>query len=91
MPAPSKRPGAAPGEVDLAMGEHNEDVKKWIFTHDASTLWANPGSCVVDLGAEGTPVIGIHFGGGTRPENFAHAAAAAAVQNELSKQGGVFV
>ena len=79
----------APGEIDLGLGEHPDDVRKWIFTHDASTLRGNSGSCVIDLAVEGTPAIGIHFGGLARDENYAHAAAA--LQQQLAEQNATFV
>jgi hypothetical protein len=64
----------APGQVALAAGEHPLDLEtKWVFTHDASTLAGNSGSCVVDLESDGATVVGIHFGGRRRLENFAHA------------------
>lgn len=78
----------APGEIDLGLGEHREDVRKWIFTHDASTLRGNSGSCIIDLTSNGTPAIGIHFGGLPRDENYAHAAAA--LQQQLVAQNATF-
>jgi hypothetical protein len=79
----------APGEIDLGIGEHSQDVRKWIFTHDASTLMGNSGSCIIDLTTEGTPAIGIHFGGLPRDENYAHAAAA--LQQQLVDLNATFV
>jgi V8-like Glu-specific endopeptidase len=46
-----------------------------VFSHDASTLGGNSGSAVVDLGSNGGSVIGLHFGGMSREQNWAHAVA----------------
>ena len=53
----------------------DKDTENWIITHDASTLIGNSGSCVVDLSDSGKRVIGLHFGGFWRKENYAHAIA----------------
>jgi hypothetical protein len=65
----------APGEVDHTVGEVEGDATPpRSFAHDASTLIGSSGSCVVDL-ADGETVIGLHFGGFARRENYAHALA----------------
>jgi V8-like Glu-specific endopeptidase len=53
-----------------------------VFSHDASTLGGNSGSCVVDLSQDGLRVLGLHFGGAARAQNWAHAA------SRLSEQLG---
>lgn len=65
----------APGRVDVAPGKFASDKKAWIFSHDASTLAGNSGSAVVDLGTDGGRLVGLHFGGLAREENWAHALA----------------
>jgi hypothetical protein len=65
----------APGHVDAGLGSVADGGKNWAFEHDASTLGGNSGSCIVDFG-DGLSVIGLHFGGGPRRENYAHALAA---------------
>ena len=65
----------APGRVDKAPGELAGDAKQWVFTHDASTLGGNSGSAVVDLSIDGSRIIGLHFGGVARKENWSHAVA----------------
>lgn len=63
----------APGLVELKLGEVAGDADPpWTFGHDASTLGGNSGACVVDL-TDGETVIGLHFGGRRRLQNYAHA------------------
>jgi Trypsin-like peptidase domain len=64
----------ATGHVDAGLGGLDDGGKNWAFAHDASTLGGNSGSCIVDFG-DGISVIGLHFGGGPRRENYAHALA----------------
>ena len=71
----------APGRIDAIPPVNPTDAKAWIFSHDASTLAGNSGSAVVDLGTDGGRVLGLHFGGVARDENWAHAFAK--LQNEL--------
>lgn len=66
----------APGRVTAATGQLPGDVKSWVFSHNGSTLGGNSGSCLVDLGIDGARVIGIHFGGEARVQNWAHSFAA---------------
>jgi hypothetical protein len=65
----------APGRVDKAPGDLMGDAKQWVFSHDASTLGGNSGSAVVDLSIDGSRIIGLHFGGLARQENWSHAVA----------------
>jgi hypothetical protein len=65
----------APGSIKAGPGEVANDGKKWICTHDASTLGGNSGSCVVDLGVDGFRIVGLHFAGVNRDQNWAHVAA----------------
>lgn len=62
----------APGQIDTGIGTVDDGGKQWVFEHDASTLAGNSGSMVTDF-ADGLTVIGLHFGGGPRQENYAHA------------------
>ena len=62
----------APGQIDAGIGTVDDGGKQWAFEHDASTLGGNSGSMVTDFG-DGSTVIGLHFGGGPRRENYAHA------------------
>jgi len=66
----------APGLVEAGAGQLAGDTRKWIMSHDASTLGGNSGSCVVDFGETGERVVGVHFGGRPRVENYAHVVAA---------------
>ena len=66
----------APGLIEAGPGQLVEDTRKWVMSHDASTLGGNSGSCVVDFGTNGERVVGLHFGGRPRVENYAHAVAA---------------
>jgi hypothetical protein len=79
----------APGAAVAVPGELANDSKKWVFTHNASTLGGNSGSCIVDLGIDGARVIGIHFGGLARDENWAHSFAA--VKPNVDGHGLTFV
>jgi hypothetical protein len=65
----------APGSIKAGPGQVANDAKQWICTHDASTLGGNSGSCVVDLGQDGFRIIGLHFAGANRQQNWAHVAA----------------
>jgi hypothetical protein len=74
----------APGQIDAGIGTVDDGGKQWAFEHDASTLAGNSGSMVVDF-ADGSTVIGLHFGGGPRRENYAHAFAM--LKSELATLG----
>jgi serine protease len=79
----------APGVVKAGAGEVANDLKKWICTHDASTLGGNSGSCVVDLSGDGFRVIGLHFAGANREQNWAHVAAR--LRDQLSCFSATFI
>jgi hypothetical protein len=64
----------APGYVDAVPADVAGGLDR-VFTHDASTLGGNSGSCVVEFRVEGLAVIGLHFGGLQREENYAHSIA----------------
>jgi serine protease len=64
-------PGFVQDDPDTAEDEGHHRV----FTHDASTLGGNSGSCVVEFRLEGRAVVGLHFGGRPRDHNYAHAIA----------------
>jgi hypothetical protein len=66
----------APGLVEAGAGQLAGDARLWVMSHDASTLGGNSGSCVVDFGVNGERVVGLHFGGQPRVENYAHVVAA---------------
>lgn len=65
----------APGEIDRAFGTAAGKTGETVFTHDATTLGGNSGSCVVDLGNDGRLVVGLHFAGRAKTENYAHSGA----------------
>jgi len=71
----------APGLVEAGAGQLAKDKKGWVMSHDSSTLGGNSGSCVVDFSDTGERVLGLHFGGQPRVENWAHVLAA--VKDEL--------
>jgi hypothetical protein len=79
----------APGRVTTGAGQMGGDPRHWIFAHDASTLGGNSGSCVADLTQDGLRVIGLHFGGAAREQNWAHVAAR--LHDALAANGGTFV
>lgn len=70
----SKR--CAPGLIEAGPGQLLADARQWVMSHDASTLGGNSGSCVVDFQQDGASVLGLHFGGRARVENWAHVLAA---------------
>jgi hypothetical protein len=63
----------APGQIMSAAGEVDGDPRRWVITHDASTLGGNSGSAVVDYDADGRTLLGLHFAGHHRRQNWAHA------------------
>ena len=71
---------ASPGEIDLTTGGIPGDTPHWTMTHDATTLGGNSGSCVIGFD-EPLAVLGLHFGGSWRRENYAH------VVTALSRDG----
>jgi hypothetical protein len=79
----------APGNVKRGAGQVANDGKSWICTHDASTLGGNSGSCVVDLSSDGFRIVGLHFAGTNREQNWAHVAGR--LQDGLSNFSARFV
>ena len=79
----------APGLILRAPGQPQGDSKHWVAAHDASTLGGNSGSCVVDFGNDGARVVGLHFGGRFRVDNFAHAVAK--LKADLGPLGATYV
>jgi hypothetical protein len=61
----------SPGEIAIGIGGFAGDQRRWAFTHDATTLAGNSGSCVIRLGARFS-VCGLHFGGAPKRQNLAH-------------------
>jgi V8-like Glu-specific endopeptidase len=59
------------------------------FSHDCSTLGGNSGSCVIDL--ETHRVIGLHFSGGYRENNYAVALWKLTADDLLARAGVQFV
>lgn len=66
----------APGFVEAGAGQLFDDHRKWVMSYDSSTLAGNSGSCVVDLSGNNALVVGLHFGGRSRAENWGHVLAA---------------
>lgn len=66
----------APGRVTGGLGDIAGDaMPPRDFSHDASTLGGNSGSCIVAM--DGTwDVVGLHFGGRQQIANYGHAMAA---------------
>ena len=79
----------APGQVDRLPGQIAGDIHNWAFSHDASTLQGNSGSCVVDLTHDGARVVGLHFAGISREQNYAHSLAA--LREQLSQFPVAFI
>jgi hypothetical protein len=64
----------SPGRVEQPTGVPG-DIRHWVFTHDATTLGGNSGSCVIRF-FDRLGVAGLHFGGATLTANYAHSLAA---------------
>jgi hypothetical protein len=62
----------SPGEIDRGFGTAADGTGETVFTHDATTLGGNSGSCVVDFAIDGQLVAGLHFAGAPKKQNFAH-------------------
>lgn len=71
----------SPGRVEKATAVEG-DTRHWVFTHDATTLGGNSGSCVVRL-VDVLGAAGLHFGGQTLTENYAHSLAAVRASKAL--------
>jgi serine protease len=71
----------SPGRVERAH-EIEGDTRHWIFTHDATTLGGNSGSCVVRF-VDVLGAAGLHFGGQTLTANYAHSLAAVRASGAL--------
>ena len=65
----------APGRVSQ-LPEMITDGQSRVFAHDCSTLVGNSGSAIVDLASDGHRLMGVHFGGISREDNFAYSMAA---------------
>jgi glutamyl endopeptidase len=63
----------APGRITAAAGELADDPRRWIITHDASTLGGNSGSALADYDGDGQTLLGLHFAGYHARQNWAHA------------------
>ncbi len=79
----------APGIIKSGSGDVTNDGKKWICTHDASTLGGNSGSCIVDVSTGAQRVVALHFAGANRAQNWAHAVAR--LHDQLSANSATFV
>lgn len=62
----------SPGEIMVVAGGVPDGGRRWVFTHDATTLGGASGSCVIRLSGGEARVIGLHFGGAWLKHNFAH-------------------
>lgn len=64
----------APGEIMEGPGglPAGSDPRRWILTHDCSTLGGNSGSAVVNLDSDGRTTLGLHFAGYHERRNWAH-------------------
>ncbi|MNP03748.1 hypothetical protein D3C76_956440 [compost metagenome] len=67
----------SPGEIMLASGQSERDARKWMLTHDATTLGGCSGSFIVNQD-DPMGVVGLHFGGHWMRENYAHSMGALA-------------
>jgi hypothetical protein len=78
----------APGFVDKDPDTFDDGGHKRVFTYDPSTLGGNSGSCVIEFLVQGKAVVGLHFGGLQRDENYAHSIAR--IEEVLAQHGALF-
>ena len=62
----------SPGLVMTSSEAVPDSPKHWVFTHDATSLGGNSGSCVLSFDHD-LDVAGLHFAGNWLRANFAHA------------------
>ena len=62
----------APGRVVIGPGVLAGDVNLQVMTHDASTLGGSSGSPIFDLTRHPERVVGLHYAGEFKKENYAH-------------------
>lgn len=62
----------SPGLVLTSPATLPDSPKRWVFTHDATSLGGNSGSCVLSFDRE-LDVAGLHFAGDWLRANYAHA------------------
>jgi hypothetical protein len=62
----------SPGLVLTSSGAVSDSPKRWVFTHDATSLGGNSGSCVMSFD-HNLDVAGLHFAGDWLRANYAHA------------------
>lgn len=78
----------SPGIVSTGLGAVGGDPRKWVFSHDATTLAGNSGSATIDF-TEPIAVIGLHFAGDWLRANHAHAVSAVKSSGELPTLNGL--
>lgn len=74
----------SPGKIMERPGAVSGDDNNWTFTHDATTLAGNSGSAIISLHGA-MQFCGLHFGGSTLSQNFAHD-----IHSVLEEADGVF-
>lgn len=62
----------SPGLIDVGPSTLPGDINGRVMAHDCSTLEGNSGSPVLDLSAIFDRVLGVHYGGKFKRENYAH-------------------
>ena len=62
----------SPGLVMTAPSTLEDSPRQWVFTHDATSLGGNSGSCVLSFDHD-LDVAGLHFAGDWLRANYAHA------------------
>ena len=62
----------SPGLVMTSPEAVPDSPKHWVFTHDATSLGGNSGSCVLSFD-HNLDVAGLHFAGDWLRANYAHA------------------
>jgi len=76
----------SPGEIEQDLSLPNSEDRT-VFSYDATTLGGNSGSPVLDVGGQGTRLVGVHFAGLPGRENYAHSVAAPVFREDLVAKG----
>ncbi|KPL53254.1 hypothetical protein ABB55_14390 [Prosthecomicrobium hirschii] len=72
----------SPGRIVDTAGSFADDTKKWVMSHDATTLGGNSGSVVVAL-TDGLPALALHFAGRPLTANYCHSIGAVKASRAL--------
>ncbi|PWE77157.1 hypothetical protein XF30_10575 [Bradyrhizobium sp. SUTN9-2] len=73
----------APGQIEDITGSLDDDrSRRWVFSHDSTTLAGCSGSCVSQI-IDFFPILGLHFAGRNLTANYAHSLAAVRASGQV--------